>query len=102
MLFSYEFLNLNYKHKTQITHSNIFYIALKIITLTKMKPHSNEKNERHIKQNFGLKMKQNYITHVLQYKLHFMFQKAVYNMKIRKLPIRCYAVTVISVSILVT
>jgi hypothetical protein len=35
MLFSYEFLNLNDKHIIQITHSKIYYTALKkIITLT--------------------------------------------------------------------
>jgi hypothetical protein len=103
MLFSYEFLNLNYIHNTQITHSKIFYNALKNYYIdSKMKSHSNEKNERYIKQNFGLKMKHNYITHLLPCKLHFMFQKAVYNIKIQKLPICFYTATVISVSILVT
>jgi hypothetical protein len=67
-----------------------------------MNPHSNEKNERHIKQNSGLKINHNYITHLLQYKLHFVFQKAVYNIKIRKLSIRFYTAAVISLSILVT
>lgn len=79
MLFSYDFLNLNNIHNTQITQSKIFYIALKNYYIdSKMKPHSNEKNERHIKQNFGLKMKHNYITHMLQCKLHFMFYKKLY------------------------
>jgi len=74
----------SYICNTQITHSKIFYIALKNYYIeNKMKPHSNEKNERYIKQNFGLKMKQNYITHLLQCKLHFMFQIAVYNMQVR-------------------
>jgi len=41
-----------------------------------MKQHSNEKNERHIKQNFGLKIKQNYITYLLLCKLHLCVSKS--------------------------
>lgn len=98
MLFSYKFLKLNYIHNTQITHSKIFHIALQNYYFdSKMKPHSNEKNERHIKHNFGLKIKHNYITQLLQCKLHFTFQKAVYNIKIRTPPIHFSTATVISV-----